>query len=255
MSTRPLVGRSKPPIMRSVVVFPHPEGPSRAKNSPGSMWRSMPSTATSSSKRFSSFSSVTAPPPADRSSTGVFLADRTADPPILTGESVRLGRVAEPCGGGRRDDAHRPATRGTVLHRRRRRPPRRSRCAAPPPSRRPGTTIPTITGERDAIFRGGWSCVGVTEDVAEPGRYLAVETSAGLPIVIARDGDGTLRGFVNVCRHRGGPLAEGCGSAKRVALPVPRVGLPPRRLVGPGERVERAPTSSIRPSSASSRCR
>ena len=43
---------------------------------------------------------------------------------------------------------------------------------------------------------------------------MAVETGAGLPVVVVRDGEGTLRGFVNVCRHRGGPLADGCGSAK-----------------------------------------
>ena len=31
---RPLVGRSKPAIMRSVVVLPQPDGPSIVKNSP-----------------------------------------------------------------------------------------------------------------------------------------------------------------------------------------------------------------------------
>ena len=30
----PAVGRSKPAIIRSVVVFPHPDGPSSEKNSP-----------------------------------------------------------------------------------------------------------------------------------------------------------------------------------------------------------------------------
>ena len=32
---RPLVGRSKPAIMRSVVVLPQPDGPTIVKNSPG----------------------------------------------------------------------------------------------------------------------------------------------------------------------------------------------------------------------------
>ena len=32
---RPLVGRSKPAIIRSVVVLPQPDGPSSVKNSPG----------------------------------------------------------------------------------------------------------------------------------------------------------------------------------------------------------------------------
>lgn len=68
--------------------------------------------------------------------------------------------------------------------------------------------------EVEALFRRGWTCVGVADDVARRGSYLAVETGAGLPVVIVRDGDSTLRGFVNVCRHRGGPLADGCGTAK-----------------------------------------
>ena len=42
---RPLVGRSNPAIMRSVVVLPQPDGPTIVKNSPGGMNRSMPSTA------------------------------------------------------------------------------------------------------------------------------------------------------------------------------------------------------------------
>src|SRR4029079_10350883 len=45
----PEVGCSKPAIIRRVVVFPQPEGPRSEKNSPPGMWRSMPSTAVSSS--------------------------------------------------------------------------------------------------------------------------------------------------------------------------------------------------------------
>src|SRR6201996_4136208 len=58
----PEVGRSKPAIRRSVVVLPQPDGPSREKNSPDAIWRSIASTATTSSKRFSSASSRTSPP-------------------------------------------------------------------------------------------------------------------------------------------------------------------------------------------------
>ena len=38
---RPLGGSSKPAIIRSVVVLPQPLGPSRVKNSPSAMSRSM----------------------------------------------------------------------------------------------------------------------------------------------------------------------------------------------------------------------
>ena len=47
----PSVGSSKPPIIRSVVVLPHPLGPSRAKNEPRGISRSRASTASVSPKR------------------------------------------------------------------------------------------------------------------------------------------------------------------------------------------------------------
>jgi choline monooxygenase len=37
---------------------------------------------------------------------------------------------------------------------------------------------------------------------------------AGEPLLVVRGTDGQLRGFYNVCRHRAGPPAEGCGSRK-----------------------------------------
>ena len=46
---RPAVGFSKPAIIRSVVVFPQPEGPSSEKNSPAATDRSIPRTAGTSS--------------------------------------------------------------------------------------------------------------------------------------------------------------------------------------------------------------
>ena len=58
---RPLVGRSKPAIIRSVVVLPQPDGPTIVKNSPGGMSRSMPSTATTSAERLDSASSRISP--------------------------------------------------------------------------------------------------------------------------------------------------------------------------------------------------
>jgi phenylpropionate dioxygenase-like ring-hydroxylating dioxygenase large terminal subunit len=68
------------------------------------------------------------------------------------------------------------------------------------------------------VFRNGWSCVGVVDDVSAPNSYLTVDV-AGLPVLLLRDGEGTLRGFLNVCRHRGAPLAEGCGTARALSCP------------------------------------
>ncbi|CDP87620.1 hypothetical protein BN975_03473 [Mycolicibacterium farcinogenes] len=44
-STVPAVASSSPARMRSAVVLPHPEGPSRATSSPGAMDRLSPSSA------------------------------------------------------------------------------------------------------------------------------------------------------------------------------------------------------------------
>ncbi len=41
------------------------------------------------------------------------------------------------------------------------------------------------------------------------GSYLATD-AAGIPLLVTRDDDGELRAFLNVCRHRGAVLAEGC---------------------------------------------
>ena len=55
--------------------------------------------------------------------------------------------------------------------------------------------------------------VGHASQVAKPGDFFIVEL-IGEPLVLVRGLDGTLRGFYNVCRHRAGPPAEGCGSRK-----------------------------------------
>lgn len=61
--------------------------------------------------------------------------------------------------------------------------------------------------EREAVFRRAWQFLGREAEVSGPGDYLA-ETLAGFPVVAARDADGVLRAFHNVCRHRAGPLVE-----------------------------------------------
>lgn len=67
--------------------------------------------------------------------------------------------------------------------------------------------------EREKIFSRTWQVVGHASQVAKPGDYFTAEL-VGEPLLCARGEDGTLRGFYNVCRHRAGPAAEGCGSRK-----------------------------------------
>ncbi len=71
----------------------------------------------------------------------------------------------------------------------------------------------------DAIFRRGWSCVGLVDDLAPSNGYLAVTTPDGTPVLVTTDAAGTVRAFLNVCRHRGAPLAEGCGTARALSCP------------------------------------
>ncbi|MGH9334481.1 MAG: aromatic ring-hydroxylating oxygenase subunit alpha [Vicinamibacteria bacterium] len=67
--------------------------------------------------------------------------------------------------------------------------------------------------EREKVFGRTWQWVGRSSDVSRPGDYFASEL-AGEPVVVTRDEDGELRGFFNVCRHRGGPVASGKGNGK-----------------------------------------
>src|SRR4051794_24175340 len=50
ISTRPRVGRSRPATIRSAVVFPHPDGPSRTTNCPSGTCRSSSSSTWTPSK-------------------------------------------------------------------------------------------------------------------------------------------------------------------------------------------------------------
>lgn len=60
--------------------------------------------------------------------------------------------------------------------------------------------------ELDHVFRGGWVCVGRATDLVAPGQIRAVEVG-GEGVLLARDAEGALTAFSNVCRHRGHELA------------------------------------------------
>jgi choline monooxygenase len=54
--------------------------------------------------------------------------------------------------------------------------------------------------ERERIFASAWTYAAPAEWVAESGSYVAAQVGH-VPIVVVRDRDGELRGFVNVCRE------------------------------------------------------
>jgi len=72
--------------------------------------------------------------------------------------------------------------------------------------------------EHERIFRRTWQYVARSDQVAEPRRFVAAR-AGHIPVVVLRDDDGGLRGFVNVCRHRGHEIVSGEGS--RGALQCP----------------------------------
>jgi len=59
--------------------------------------------------------------------------------------------------------------------------------------------------ETERIFHGQWFCVGRVEQVPEKGDCLHVSV-AGESLLLLRGRDAALRGFYNVCRHRGSRL-------------------------------------------------
>jgi choline monooxygenase len=67
--------------------------------------------------------------------------------------------------------------------------------------------------EQEKIFRRTWQVIGHASQLAKPGDFFTADL-CGEPLLLARGAQGELRGFYNVCRHRAGPPAEGCGSRK-----------------------------------------
>lgn len=69
--------------------------------------------------------------------------------------------------------------------------------------------------EQDVLFRQQPLFFGLSCELPNPGDYRADDLS-GIPVLVVRAGDGRLRAFLNVCRHRGAKVAAGCGSGKRL---------------------------------------
>ena len=69
--------------------------------------------------------------------------------------------------------------------------------------------------EIDLIFKRVPLMLALTCELPKPGDYKAMD-AVGLPILIARDKTGEVRAFLNVCAHRGAPVAApGHGNCPR----------------------------------------
>ncbi len=74
------------------------------------------------------------------------------------------------------------------------------------------------TIEQERVFSKSWVCVGYTCQVDTPGKTITANVG-GQPIVILRDKENKLKGFFNVCRHRGSLLVHEAGTYERLRCP------------------------------------
>ena len=70
--------------------------------------------------------------------------------------------------------------------------------------------------EQRRLFARTWALVGSTDDLAAAGSYVTA-TAGGVPLLVVRGEDGELRGFHNVCRHRGMVLLDGAGTVDSIS--------------------------------------
>jgi phenylpropionate dioxygenase-like ring-hydroxylating dioxygenase large terminal subunit len=71
-------------------------------------------------------------------------------------------------------------------------------------------------------MRGGWMPVCRLDQIATPGERYAVEL-VGTPIVVTRDGEGTVHVLGNVCRHRGAlVVGDGISHGRSLVCPYHR---------------------------------
>jgi phenylpropionate dioxygenase-like ring-hydroxylating dioxygenase large terminal subunit len=68
--------------------------------------------------------------------------------------------------------------------------------------------------ERRELFRNYPQFIGPSCMLKEPGDFYAFDDT-GIPLLIVRKSDGSLGAYLNFCSHRGAPLGEGMGQAKK----------------------------------------
>ena len=71
--------------------------------------------------------------------------------------------------------------------------------------------------EKKRIYGRSWVAIGKVDDLRHPGDTITA-TVGGQPVFVARDKEGNLNGFLNVCRHRGSKLILKDGDAEEESL-------------------------------------
>jgi phenylpropionate dioxygenase-like ring-hydroxylating dioxygenase large terminal subunit len=72
--------------------------------------------------------------------------------------------------------------------------------------------------EHERIFGRFWQYAGSLTQLEEPGSFFTCRAGA-TPIVVVRTREGELKALVNVCRHRGHEVVEGCGRRETLQCP------------------------------------
>jgi choline monooxygenase len=67
--------------------------------------------------------------------------------------------------------------------------------------------------EKEKIFSRTWQIVGHVRQLPKSGSFFTTEL-VGEPLLIVRNSKDEIKGFYNVCKHRAGPPAQGCGERK-----------------------------------------
>src|SRR5712691_7147422 len=77
-----------------------------------------------------------------------------------------------------------------------------------------------LAWERRHFFEGSWTCVGRVGELSTPGAQRAV-TVGDESVLVVREESGGLRGYSNVCRHRGHQLLKpgACADARVIKCP------------------------------------
>jgi Rieske 2Fe-2S family protein len=77
------------------------------------------------------------------------------------------------------------------------------------------TSTEVFASEQRDIFENMWFCAARSAELANPGQFKKVQVGRE-SVLVVRGRDGTLRAFLNVCRHRGAQLCtESEGQARR----------------------------------------
>jgi phenylpropionate dioxygenase-like ring-hydroxylating dioxygenase large terminal subunit len=72
--------------------------------------------------------------------------------------------------------------------------------------------------EERQLFASSWQYFSSCEQLTEPGDFVTGQHGK-VPLVVVRDEGGTLRGFLNVCRHRGTKICSGAGNQRTLQCP------------------------------------